>query len=86
MGQEVTNPKLTVDFSKTPFWQALDQTLDQAKLTVYPYAGKDELGIMARRAGGVSARAIGPAMPGRCGSKRRNCSPSAISPPPEPDR
>lgn len=47
MGQEVTNPKLTVDFSKTPYWQALDQTLDQAKLTVYPYAGKDELGIMA---------------------------------------
>lgn len=51
MGQEATNPKLTVDFSKTSFWQALDQTLDQAKLTVYPYAAKDELGIMASEPG-----------------------------------
>jgi hypothetical protein len=51
MGQEATNPKLTVDFAKTPFWQALDQTLDQAKLTVYPYGSKDELGIMAREPG-----------------------------------
>ena len=51
MGQEATDPKLTVDFSKTPYWQALDQTLDQAKLTVYPYAAKDELGIMARGPG-----------------------------------
>jgi hypothetical protein len=42
-----------VDFDKTPFWQALDQTLDQAKLTVYPYAGNDELGIMAREPGAL---------------------------------
>ena len=50
-GEETTDPKLTVSFSKTPFWQALDQTLDQAKLTVYPYAGKDELGIVAAEPG-----------------------------------
>jgi hypothetical protein len=48
MGQEISNPQVTANFDKTPFWQALDQTLDQAGLTVYPYAGKDELGIMAR--------------------------------------
>jgi hypothetical protein len=48
MGQEASNPQVSSNFDKTPFWQALDQTLDQAGLTVYPYAGKDELGIMAR--------------------------------------
>jgi hypothetical protein len=47
MGQEAGNPQVTANFDKTPFWQALDQTLDQAGLTVYPYTGKDELGIMA---------------------------------------
>lgn len=48
MGQEAADPKLSVDFAKRPFWQALDQTLGQAGLTIYPYAGKDELGYMAR--------------------------------------
>jgi hypothetical protein len=49
MGQEPTDPKITVDFDKTPFWQALDKTLDQANLTVYHFhANNDELGIIAR--------------------------------------
>jgi len=33
----VPDPELAVDFDKTPFWQALDQVLDQAGLSVYPY-------------------------------------------------
>ena len=48
MGQEATNPTIDVSFDKTPFWAALDQTLDLAKLTVYPYTGADELGVVAR--------------------------------------
>ena len=55
MGQEIGNPQVIANFDKTPFWQALDQTLDQAGLTVYPYAGKDELGIMARAEIGFAA-------------------------------
>jgi hypothetical protein len=31
------DPEVQVDFEKTPFWQALDQVLDQVGLTVYPY-------------------------------------------------
>ncbi len=34
-GHEVTDPSLKVDFHETPFWQALDEVLRQAKLTVY---------------------------------------------------
>ncbi len=47
MGQEATNPTIDVNFDKTPFWPALDQTLDLAKLTLYPYTGADELGVVA---------------------------------------
>ena len=36
-GQPENDPTLKVDFEKTPFWQALDQALDQAGLTVYPF-------------------------------------------------
>jgi hypothetical protein len=42
-GEPVTDPPLKIHFDKTPFWQALDQVLDQAGLTVYHYA--DSLGL-----------------------------------------
>jgi hypothetical protein len=49
MGQEPTDAKITVDFDKAPFWEALDKTLDQANLTVYHFDPKnDTLGIVAR--------------------------------------
>ena len=48
MGQEVPDPKVTVDFDKTLFWEALDKTLDQANLTIYHFAESDALGIVAR--------------------------------------
>ena len=48
MGQEEPDPKVTLDFDKTPFWEALDKTLDQANLTLYHFAENDMLGIAAR--------------------------------------
>lgn len=48
MGQELPNPKLTLDFDKKPFWEALDKTLDQANLTIYHFTESDALGIVAR--------------------------------------
>jgi hypothetical protein len=48
MGQVQTDPTVTVDFDKTPFWQALDKTLDQANLTLYHFSANDALGIIAR--------------------------------------
>ncbi|HWB09992.1 MAG TPA: hypothetical protein VG826_12240 [Pirellulales bacterium] len=48
-GQEVGDPKLKVDFDKKPFWPALDEVLDQAGLTVYPYVSEDGgLGLTSR--------------------------------------
>jgi hypothetical protein len=48
MGQEVPDPKVTFDFEKILFWEALDKTLDQANLTIYHFADSDALGIVAR--------------------------------------
>ena len=50
-GQAVEDPKLKVSFSKTPFWQALDRVLDDAKLKVYPFSNKDGIGIVAQGEG-----------------------------------
>jgi len=48
-GQEVGDPKLKVDFDKKPFWPVLDEVLDQAGLTIYPYASEDGgLGLQSR--------------------------------------
>lgn len=55
MGQQADNPRVTVEFSKAPFWTAVDQTLEKAHLTIYPYAGKGEMGYMAREPSGVAS-------------------------------
>ncbi len=47
-GHQVTYPELKVDFDKTPFWQALDQVLDQAKLTVYPFGEPRAIKVVGR--------------------------------------
>ncbi len=47
-GQPANDPPLKVHFDKTPFWQALDQVLDQANLTVYPYGDEPGLNIVGR--------------------------------------
>lgn len=40
--------KVSVDWTKTLFWQALDETLDRAGLDVYPYGEQRGLSIVAR--------------------------------------
>jgi hypothetical protein len=47
-GQEAAAVSLTVDFDKTPFWEAFDKVLDQAGLTVYPYIGENALAVVGR--------------------------------------
>jgi len=48
-GQQPNDPKLQLDFDKTPFWTAFDAILDQAGLTVYNYSGEGKaLAVVAR--------------------------------------
>ncbi|MGW8257664.1 MAG: hypothetical protein ACWGMZ_09285, partial [Thermoguttaceae bacterium] len=49
-GQEANDRRLSVDFDKTPFWRAFDRVLDQAGLTVYAYADRPGLNLVARSA------------------------------------
>ncbi len=39
-GESRGDVKLTLDLDKVPFWRALDEVLDQGKLTLYGFAGK----------------------------------------------
>jgi hypothetical protein len=52
-GQEVTDPQLRVAFDKMPFWQALDQVLEQAKLSVYPFGEDRAICLVGRDEGQV---------------------------------
>jgi hypothetical protein len=42
------NTKITIELKDEPFWSAMDQILDQAKLSVYSYGGEEALSIVAR--------------------------------------
>jgi hypothetical protein len=42
---------VTIDLKKEPFWPALDQILDQARLGVYSYGGENALSLVAREEG-----------------------------------
>ena len=39
---------ITIELKDEPFWPAIDQILDQAKLGIYSYGGEDALSIVAR--------------------------------------
>lgn len=45
------DPPLRVNFDKTPFWQALDEVLDQAGLTVYLFGKPRGIHVVARGEG-----------------------------------
>ena len=45
-GGQVPDPDLKVSFDKTPFWQALDRVLDQARLTIYPFAQEKAIHVI----------------------------------------
>lgn len=50
-GGEVTDPRIKVDFQDTPFWQALDEVLDQASLAVDSVSSDQAVALVARQAG-----------------------------------
>jgi hypothetical protein len=47
-GEEAADVEIAVNFDKTPFWQALDQVLDQAGLTIYGHAGEEGLAVVSK--------------------------------------
>lgn len=63
-GFERSNPKVDVEFKAMPFWQALDDVLDQAGLGLYPYGENKTLNIVDRSEGqaarGARAAYAGP--------------------------
>jgi len=50
-GKEGKSGNVTIDLKAEPFWSAIDQILDQAKLGVYSYGGEEALSIVARNEG-----------------------------------
>jgi hypothetical protein len=54
LDQQSGDPTIKVDFKDVPFWQALDQVLDQAGLTVYPYVEQDAVGFENRPEGDLA--------------------------------
>ncbi len=50
-------PKLSVKFDKTPFWQALDQVLDRAELSVAQFGQPGTITLVPRGEGQVSRAA-----------------------------
>ena len=50
-GHVVTDPPVTVDLAKAPFWQAFDTVLDQSGMAVYPYGG--QIRVIGRMQGQV---------------------------------
>ncbi len=47
-GQQPRNVAVQANFQRTAFWEALDTLLDQADLTVYPFAERPGVALVAR--------------------------------------
>jgi hypothetical protein len=56
-GQPKEDPKIKVNFAKTPFWDAMDQVLDAAKL-IYDYPDLPGVAYVAREPGQQMGRAV----------------------------
>lgn len=46
-GQDADDPMLNLQLNKVSFWHAIDEILDQAALTTYPYADQQGLALVA---------------------------------------
>jgi hypothetical protein len=55
LGYDDVDQRVTIHWSQVPFWEALDQVLDEGHLTIDPFAG-DHRGLMIRRAQAGPAR------------------------------
>jgi hypothetical protein len=51
--QEITDPEILLTAEDMFFWEALDQVLDQARLSINNYAGEDVISLMQREPGEV---------------------------------
>jgi hypothetical protein len=47
-GRQVPDPELKIDFQKTPFWEALDQVMRQAELSIYPFGEAGAINLIGR--------------------------------------
>ncbi|MEN1681157.1 MAG: hypothetical protein AAGJ46_16340 [Planctomycetota bacterium] len=54
-GQEADDKPVSLTVTDIPFWDAMDQVLDEAGMTVYSFSGERALGIMGR-GGAASSR------------------------------
>ncbi len=54
---DVADQNITVDVQQVAFWKAFDQVLDQAKMTLYPYAGEGAKLRVMQRDDGLGDRA-----------------------------
>ncbi|MEM9187276.1 MAG: hypothetical protein AAGB00_12355 [Planctomycetota bacterium] len=50
-GQRAGDTPVTITIDDLPFWEAMDQLLDEAGLGVYAYSGEEALAIVGREAG-----------------------------------
>jgi hypothetical protein len=50
-GPEAPQPQITLDLADEPFWPTIDAILDQAGLSVYPYASRETLSLVAATPG-----------------------------------
>lgn len=63
LGEKEAGANVSVDFQGTPFWQAVDQVLDQAGLAVYPY-GAERAVVIVGAPPGARRRSTGAAYSG----------------------
>ncbi len=50
VGQQTAELTVSVDFQETPFWEAMDQLLDETGLTIYGYGGEGQLALVSAMA------------------------------------
>jgi hypothetical protein len=54
-GEAPDDPELSVDFDKTPFWEAMTQVLKKTGLAIYPFESEQAIRLVARRSGAIVA-------------------------------
>lgn len=50
-GQEAVDKTITLKATDAPFWEAIDEVLDQAEMDVYAFSGEDSLALINRDPG-----------------------------------
>jgi len=53
-GQDIQSRKISLEIDDQEFWPAMDQILDQAGMSLYPFSGEEALAIIEREEGTTS--------------------------------